>query len=315
MIYLIDKDYTCKICNVEHKSRRGLTYHLKKLHNLNPIEYTKDYLMEPNTKCKCGCGKDVDIRKYKYVEYCDPLWQNRYDKNSEEYKQIIAKTSKSVSDYLEKNPIILTEEQRKKRGLNLKNISMEPEDVQKRTAKMKETKHRQRMDGTLSTNHYTKKMSEIELHELYKTISEKATATKKRRIASGELIPWTRGNSCKNDERMVRMITNNKFKPSYNPKAIPYIVDILNVKYDTEFRHGESVGGEFKIYDKQEGRFYYADAYCAEQNIWVEFDEKCHYLGGQLKQECIFREERVRELLDCMFLRIQFFTDRKYGNH
>jgi hypothetical protein len=155
----------------------------------------------------------------------------------------------------------------------------------------------------------------LETLEVYKTISEKATATKKRRIASGELIPWTRGNSCKNDERMVRMITNNKFKPSYNPKAIPYIVDILNVKYGTEFRHGESVGGEFKIYDKQEGRFYYADAYCAEQNIWVEFDEKCHYLGGQLKQECIFREERVRELLDCMFLRIQFFTDRKYGNH
>lgn len=315
MIHLLNNDYTCKICNCKHEYRKGLTVHLKKVHNLTRMEYTRDYLMEPNTKCKCGCGKDVDIRAYKYIEYCNPFWQNRYDKDSEEYKQIIAKTSKSVADYMEKNPKIISEEQKQQQSEFMKKLLSDPEEKARRHAKMTETKRQQSADGTLSSQHFTKKMSEIELYELYKQISEKATETKKERIASGELIPWTRGNSCKNDERMVRMITNNKFKPAYNPKAIPYIEDILNVKYDTQFRHAESEGGEFKIYDKQEGRFYYADAYCEEQNIWVEFDEKCHYLGGQLKQECVFREERVRELLDCMFLRIQFFTDRKYSNH
>lgn len=96
------------------------------------------------------------------------------------------------------------------------------------------------------------------------------------------------------------------FKPMYNAKTIPYIVDILNVKYDTEFRHGESVGGEFKIYDKQERKFYYADAYCEEQNIWVEFDEKWHFRNGKLSEECQLREERIKAILDCMFLRINF---------
>jgi hypothetical protein len=96
------------------------------------------------------------------------------------------------------------------------------------------------------------------------------------------------------------------FKPMYNFKTIPYIEDILNVKYDTQFRHAESEGGEFKIYDSQERKFYYADAYCEEQNIWVEFDEKWHFKNGKLSEECQLREERIRAILDCMFLRINF---------
>lgn len=100
---------------------------------------------------------------------------------------------------------------------------------------------------------------------------------------------------------------HEKFAPGYNPDTIPYIVDILNIKYDTEFRHAESESGEFKIYDKEFQRFYYADAYCERQNIWIEFDEDWHFnKNGELKEDCQLREERIRYLLNCQLLRVQF---------
>jgi hypothetical protein len=98
------------------------------------------------------------------------------------------------------------------------------------------------------------------------------------------------------------------FAPGYNPDTIPYIVDILNVKYDTEFRHAECKEGEFKIYDKELRRFYYADAYSRELNIWVEFDEGWHFnrKTQELNESCKNREDRIRKILDCQILRINF---------
>lgn len=96
-----------------------------------------------------------------------------------------------------------------------------------------------------------------------------------------------------------------KFTSGYNKNTIPYIVDILNVKYDTEFRHAESEQGEFKLYDPICKTLYFADAYCKEQNIWIEFDEREHFRGGQLRQKCVEREQRIRDILDCTFLRIK----------
>lgn len=98
---------------------------------------------------------------------------------------------------------------------------------------------------------------------------------------------------------------NIKIAVAYNKDTIPYIVDILNVKYDTEFRHAESENGEFKLYDPLYKTLYFADAYCKEHNIWIEFDERYHFRNGQLRQECQFREQRIRDILDCTFLRIK----------
>lgn len=99
---------------------------------------------------------------------------------------------------------------------------------------------------------------------------------------------------------------HKKFAPAHNPATISYIVDILNVKYNTEFKHAKSDGGEFKIYDKELRKFYYADAYCAENNIWVEFDEPWKFNKGVMREEHELREQRIKLLLDPMLLRINF---------
>jgi len=80
---------------------------------------------------------------------------------------------------------------------------------------------------------------------------------------------------------------------------------MLNNQHKTIFINAESVGGEFRIYDKQERRFYYADAYSKELNIWVEFDESYHTANNKIIQEDKFRQERIEDILKCTFIRIQ----------
>lgn len=113
--------------------------------------------------------------------------------------------------------------------------------------------------------------------------------------------------STKARERYHTYKRRNGFKPGYNPSIIPYIEDILNIRYNTKFRHAETPGGEYSIYDDSFFRRYYADAYSEELNIWVEFDEGHHYDGhGNLKEFDVEREDRIREILGCQIHRIKF---------
>jgi len=122
---IVVTDYTCKICNKQFNNLRGLSQHVK-AHGYTALQYMRDIILENNIpKCKCGCGADVTIRPFKYQEYRSGhnpncFWQNRYDKNSDEYKSIVAKISKSVTDYLAINPLIITDELKKIRSIGLK---------------------------------------------------------------------------------------------------------------------------------------------------------------------------------------------------
>lgn len=110
-------------------------------------------------------------------------------------------------------------------------------------------------------------------------------------------------------KKLKENIINNKFqfRPKYNISTIPYIVDILNVRYNTEFIHAESEFGEFKIYDREFDKIYYADAYCPVLNIWIEFDEKGKFFNGGLRQVHIDRETRIRMFIpDVIINRIEF---------
>lgn len=106
-------------------------------------------------------------------------------------------------------------------------------------------------------------------------------------------------------ERLIENGGLYNFKPAYNKKTIPYIVDILNIRYNTEFIHAESGAGEFKIYDSERSKFYYADAYCQKLNIWIEFDEVHHNRATDIEFDQI-REDRIRTILGCQVLRISF---------
>ena len=109
----------CKICSQSFKKLEGLSKHLKLVHNVNTIQYTKEYLLSNEIpKCKCGCGSNVKVYNYRYNEYClghtgGGLWQMMYDKNSDEYKKICEKIGNSISTHYKENPIIRTDEQKK----------------------------------------------------------------------------------------------------------------------------------------------------------------------------------------------------------
>jgi hypothetical protein len=117
---------------------------------------------------------------------------------------------------------------------------------------------------------------------------------------------WYSKVSRKRRNEMIRLGQVDVFSPSYNPRTIPYIVDVLNVRYDTTFRHAESEGGEFKIYDREEHRFYYADAYCPDKNIWIEFDEPAKYYADNLRPEHEYREQRIKQIINCVVHRVRF---------
>ena len=103
---------------------------------------------------------------------------------------------------------------------------------------------------------------------------------------------------------MLRLGTSDIFKPSYNVSTIEYIETKLNSEYNTKFMHAEN-GGEFKIYDKVNQKFYYADAYSKELNLWIEFDEVGKFENNKLKDEHIIREDSIRKLLNCNIIRIK----------
>lgn len=150
--------------------------------------------------------------------------------------------------------------------------------------------------------------------ERYATMTSEERAELNKKIIIGqwdkpkeEIDSWMEKKSNARKEEMWRLGQLDKFAPSFNVNTIPYIEDILNIKYDTKFQHALTEGGEFHIYDKKRKKFYYADAYSKELNIWIEFDEERHFdILGNLKEECQTRENRIKELLDPMFLRIHF---------
>lgn len=121
-----------------------------------------------------------------------------------------------------------------------------------------------------------------------------------------EIDEWLRKRSEKRKQEMLLLGQTDRFVPSYNVRTIPYIVDILNIRYNTQFQHAETETGEFKIYDKQENRFYYADAYSKELNLWIEFDESNKFYKEQLKSDHIYRCNRIKQILGCNVHRIHF---------
>jgi hypothetical protein len=93
-ILLIDlNNIECVICNRKFNNLNGLSQHIK-YHGIKSIEYTKKYLLnDVMPTCACGCGNQVTIKCYRYVDHYlghnpNCCWQNRMDKESDEYKVI-----------------------------------------------------------------------------------------------------------------------------------------------------------------------------------------------------------------------------------
>lgn len=66
--------------------------------------------------------------------------------------------------------------------------------------------------------------------------------------------------------------------------------------------HAEN-GGEYFI----SGLGYFLDGYDPINKVAIEFDEKHHFDSkGNLKAKDVEREEQIKELLQCEFIRIKY---------
>lgn len=126
-----------------------------------------------------------------------------------------------------------------------------------------------------------------------------------------EIDSWLKKRSDARKLEMERLGQLDKFVPSYNVATIPFIEDVLNAKYNTTFIHAKSKTGEYRIYDSECKRSYYADAYSPELNLWVEFDEHNKFDRDVLEEHHLVRENRIKELLGCEIVRIRITKDNK----
>ena len=104
--------------------------------------------------------------------------------------------------------------------------------------------------------------------------------------------------------KRIEHISRNKFEgnqvfPSYNKKACE-LFDEISEKNNIHIQHAMN-GGEYYI--KELG--YWLDGYDELNNIVYEFDEKYHFIKGQLKEKDIIRQKEIEEFLKCKFVRIK----------
>lgn len=230
-------DFNCRICGKGYNSIIAFTKHIQSEHNITKSDYTVKHLLNGVTPtCVCGCGKTVKVNNYK-VNECfkghsgGGNWQTKYDKDSDQYKSAVSKVSKSVKEYMVDNPPIFSEGTKKKHSEYMKELLSDPEEKERRRAKMQETKRVQSENGTLSDRHFTKNKTKEEVNSIYSKIGSKASNTKILRFGSGELVPWNRGKDKFTDERIEKRAGENHYK--FNPsKDEPYTVKF----YDKEYR-------------------------------------------------------------------------------
>jgi len=230
VLMIDDKKIQCLICNKSVKNLNGLSQHLK-IHNLTSTEYTIKFILhniEP--LCKCGCNEKTKIDGYYISEYKlhhNPAnyWQLKYDKNSPEFNNIVKKISNSVTEYAINNPRIVTEETRKKLSDKTKLALSDPEEIKRRTDKMKKTKQQQSEQGILSKNHWINTWPQNLVDEKLKEIGEKISKTKRNK----NIPAWNLGLT-QEDVRVGKWSGENNYR--YNPnKLTKYHRKFYNKEY------------------------------------------------------------------------------------
>lgn len=226
-ILIDEKNIQCLICNQKIKRLCDLSRHISIKHQIKPIEYTLNYLLNNEIpKCLCGCGKDVKVYNYKINENIvghtgGGFWQHNFNKDSEEYKNITTRIAESVSSYYKKNKVTRSDDTKKKYSDNLKNIMADPILKKQRIDKMIKTKHRQSKEGILQEIHWTKTKSTEEVEEINKRIGEKSSITKRNKFKLGLLESWNKGLDKNSDERVSKYSRENHYRYQFD-KDIEY---------------------------------------------------------------------------------------------
>lgn len=279
-------------------------------------------------------------------------WQKKFPKDSVEFKTRVESIKKKLHEYYQENPKQVSDETRELlRNNRLKFIEENPEVFAEWMMKMTETKQARSKEGLYSgENNYFHKLTDEEKkirYEKYietlnnKSDEEKQLLSKKRSdinkeywksltpedreihvknigIAINNMDPETKRIKFENHskfmkQRMQEVENDQALRPMYNKETIPYIKNVLSSEYDTEFIHAESGHGEFRIYDRELDKLYFADAYSKELNLWIEFDEPNKFVQGVLKENHLDRENRIKNCLPGVEI-VRIYFDKKTFN-
>lgn len=87
--------------------------------------------------------------------------------------------------------------------------------------------------------------------------------------------------------------------PAFNKNAC-HIFDKISKNKNIHIQHAIN-GGEFYI--KELG--FWLDGYDEINNIVYEYDEKHHFINGQLRETDINRQKEIENHLKCTFIRVK----------
>lgn len=104
--------------------------------------------------------------------------------------------------------------------------------------------------------------------------------------------------------RRIELINKNlsngyQISPSFNEKACKFF-DELSQKKNIHIQHAMN-GGEYYI----SSLGYWLDGYDIENNVAYEYDEKHHFINGELKKKDKTRQKEIIKLLKCKFVRFK----------
>jgi len=110
-------------------------------------------------------------------------------------------------------------------------------------------------------------------------------------------------NTSKRLKRLKRLsddkFDGNQVFPSYNKKGCD-IFDEISKNENIHIQHAMNEG-EYHI----EELGYWIDGYDAINNVVYEYDEKHHFIKGELRQKDLDRQKEIENFLNCKFIRIK----------
>lgn len=95
------------------------------------------------------------------------------------------------------------------------------------------------------------------------------------------------------------MKLGTKPKTCFNPKACKVFDKIMEEK-GVFIQHAMN-GGEYLV----EGLGYWLDGYDEKNNVAYEYDEKHHFINGELRESDKKRQKQIEEKLNCKFIRLK----------
>jgi hypothetical protein len=217
---MIDENFTCKICNKEHKSLISLSHHIKRKHKVNIRDYYDTYLKNKGDDLCAVCKKTVerflDLRRG-YQTTCGSKCAGRYNrqklredpKKFESFKNKVKNNQTNIWT----NRKETGEDKRilKKRIDTVKNNNkgMTKQQLKERYGWLNKLSGKARKEKIKEITEPLKKFYETSSEEIKQNVYDKRVDT---RIKRGQIVPLSEKSAFKQYEAIVRNETEKTYR-------------------------------------------------------------------------------------------------------